>query len=367
MNLIIYYLQRVITMGLTVLNESSVWLVASFVIAGVLHAFLRPESFQKSLGNTSLSSLSKATISGMLIPVCSCGVIPLGLGLYYSGAYLGPTLAFMSATPIINPAAVILAYGLLGPKIATIYLFTGFLVPFIIGGMGNSFGGTEVEPPVLGIQKVKLITAETPGFRERLLEGLRWGFRDLGVQVSKYIIWGMLTAAIIITLVPTGFFQHFLGSRGFASIAAIAALGAIMYVCAVGHIPLAAALVASGASPGVAITFLMAGAATNVPELISIYNMIGRRAMLIYGLGLIGLSLAAGYATNQILLPGFRPFIDLSRNQAAIGWARLLVFGLPASVSYLCSFIIGLMFLYAYYPGLKIWFNRSFNSGNSNK
>jgi hypothetical protein len=64
--------------------------------------------FQRALGNKSVSALFKATVSGMLLPICSCGVIPLGLGLYYSGAYLGPVLAFMVATPIINPAAVIL-------------------------------------------------------------------------------------------------------------------------------------------------------------------------------------------------------------------------------------------------------------------
>ncbi|MDO7204721.1 permease [Paraclostridium bifermentans] len=50
----------------------------------------------------------------------------------------------------------------------------------------------------------------------------------------------------------------------------------MMYVCAVGHIPFIAALVASGASPGIAITFLIAGAATNLPELISMYKVIGR-------------------------------------------------------------------------------------------
>ncbi len=76
----------------------------------------------------------------MLLPICSCGVIPLGLSLYYSGAYLGPTLAFIASTPIINPIAVFLSYGLLGPKIATIYLVVGFTVPLIIGAIGNKLG-----------------------------------------------------------------------------------------------------------------------------------------------------------------------------------------------------------------------------------
>ncbi len=48
----------------------------------------------------------------MFLPICSCGVIPLGISMYYSGAYLGPVLAFMTSTPIINPIAVVLCLGL---------------------------------------------------------------------------------------------------------------------------------------------------------------------------------------------------------------------------------------------------------------
>ena len=43
----------------------------------------------------------------MFIPICSCGTIPLGISMYYSGAYLGPTLAFMTSTPMINPLAIV--------------------------------------------------------------------------------------------------------------------------------------------------------------------------------------------------------------------------------------------------------------------
>ena len=108
--------QKVILTALDILNGASVWLVISFVLAGLMHNLISPDRLQRMLGNRSISALIKATVSGMLLPICSCGVIPLGLGLYYSGAYLGPTLAFMTATPIINPAAVLLAYGFLGRR-----------------------------------------------------------------------------------------------------------------------------------------------------------------------------------------------------------------------------------------------------------
>ena len=96
------------------LRTSGPWLVISFTVCGVLYGVLRPEAFQRSFGNKKLSSIIKATISGMILPICSCGVLPITLGLYYSGAWLGPALAFLVAAPIINPAAIILSYALLG-------------------------------------------------------------------------------------------------------------------------------------------------------------------------------------------------------------------------------------------------------------
>ncbi len=80
----------------------------------------------------------------MLLPICSCGVIPIGISMYYSGAYLGPVLAFMTSTPIINPIAVVLSLGLLGPDITIIYVISGFVVPIIVGLLGNYLGKNEL-------------------------------------------------------------------------------------------------------------------------------------------------------------------------------------------------------------------------------
>ena len=92
----------------------------------------------------------------------------------------------------------------------------------------------------------------------------------------------MLIAGLIFNVVPQSFIQDYLGQPGFVSLLGITVIAALMYVCAVGHIPFIAALVASGAAPGVAITFLMAGAGTNIPELLTISKMIGKRAMIMY-------------------------------------------------------------------------------------
>ena len=337
------------------LNISSGWLILSFLLAGLLHNILSPDRLQGMLGNKRAPTLGKAIASGLLLPICSCGVIPLGLGLYYSGAYLGPVLAFMTACPIINPAAVIMAFGLLGPRLATCYLVTGLVSAFLIGLAGNALAGRELYAPGLEspVEHVVLEDARPAPLSGKLLSGLQWGFRDLGVQVSKYVVPGILLAGLITAVVPSSLIQHYLGNPGLISIGGIALIGAVMYVCAVGHIPFVAAMVASGAAPGVAITFLMTGAATNLPELLSIYKLIGKRAAITYNVGVVGMSLIAGYITNRLLMPGFTPYFSLSASRQAISVAGRLTLTSPAPVRYLCSLAVVCLCLYALWPGLK--------------
>ena len=109
------FILRILNSSWNMLNSSSGWMIFSFIVAGVLHEFLKPEKVQKTaIGSSRVSGVFWTTISGMFIPICSCGTIPLGISMYYSGAYLGPTLAFMTSTPMINPIALLLAFGLLG-------------------------------------------------------------------------------------------------------------------------------------------------------------------------------------------------------------------------------------------------------------
>ncbi len=344
-----------------ILGDVSPWLVFSFLLAGLSKQFLDPARFQKVLGNRGVPALIKATLSGMLLPICSCGVIPLGLGMYYTGAYLGPTLAFMVATPIINPAAVLLAYGLLGPQIATIYLLGGFLVPILIGMIANFFAGEEIHAPGMDrqLEQAGFAEEDTVSVGRKIIIGCNWGIFELGTMVGKYIVYGVLLAGILIVATPQHLIQGYLGNPGMISIFGTAVLGSLIYVCAVGHIPFVAALVATGAAPGVAITFLMTGAATNLPELISIYKMIGKRAVLLYSTLVVVSSMIIGWLANQYLLPDFVPYYNLGKSQATIGLANHLIVSVPVFVKISCSVIILLLFLRAYKPVATTFFCRA--------
>ena len=339
------------------LRTSGVWLILSFIVCGLLHGILKPEVLQKSLGNKKLSSILKATVSGMLLPMCSCGVLPLALGLYYSGAYLGPTLAFLVATPIINPAALILSFALLGPEISVIYLASGLVLPVIIGIVGNKFGGSIAQSPYTPSQEIMFTKGESRPLAAKLIGGLKWGFEDLAVQTCKFILVGVAFAALFLAVIPAPLFQSYLGSPGVISLIAVTLLGALMYVCATGHIPFIAAMLSAGAVPGTALAFLLAGVSTNLPEILSIWKLIGKRAVLIYTGMVVVFGLIIGYGVNLVLAENFIPQFDLSQSAQGIELAGYFNLQFPAELKTICAAAVVLIGLYGWGNVLRRTFN----------
>lgn len=244
------FFYSIIQSAWSMLNSSSTWVVFSFIVAGLLHEFIKPEQLQKTaIGSKKTSGVFWSTLSGMLLPICSCGTIPLGISMYYSGAYLGPTLAFMTSTPMINPLAILMSWGLLGKEITIIYVITGFIGPMIIGTVANHFAGDELH---IGLRykkygesevSVKLETDDEdesggmiqlefdePAFWEKIKSGLRWSATELAVTISKYSISGMLIAGFLFTIVPQSFIQDYLGQPGVISLFGISIVGTLMYV-----------------------------------------------------------------------------------------------------------------------------------------
>lgn len=289
--------------------ESAPWVLASLVFGGLIREFLPATRFQRLVNRPGLAGMGGAVMVGALLPICSCGVVPLAISLYRSGVRIGPVMAFTAATPIINPAAVILSFGLLGPQLTAAYIALGLMLPFLLGmaaerwaGTGRQFAGGAVAAPASAPPPARPV--------ERILRGLRWGVLDLGPTVGFYLAIGILLAGVVMVLAPVQALQPYLGSDSAASLLAAGGLGAVIYVCAVAHIPLVATLLAAGAAPGAAVVFLVTGTATNLPELIALCKTLGKRVIILYTTTLIALSFVAGLALNAWLLPGFEPVFD---------------------------------------------------------
>ena len=293
--------------------ESAPWVVLSLVVGGLVHEFVATSQLRRHLNRHGVTGLAGAVLLGAVLPICSCGVIPLAVSLYRSGIRTGTVMAFAAATPIINPAAVILAFALLGPKITAAYILLGLGLPFVLGMITERWG--DPAPSLLpeaedhtfvdtGVQRAQL------HWSKRVLRGVRWGIIDLGPSIGFYLVIGIFLAALLMTFVPQDWMTRFLGGNSLLGLIAVAVLGASIYVCAVANIPLAAALLAAGAGPGAAIVFLVTGTATNLPELLALYHTIGRRTVVIYTVTLITASFVAGMMVNAWLLPGFMVAVE---------------------------------------------------------
>ena len=342
----------------SLLKTISPWLSLSLLVAGVLRNVLKPDIWYKSLGNRKFSSLIKATISGALLPICNCGVVPLGMSLYYSGSYLGNVMAFMIATPVLNPAAMLICFSTLGPELTAMYVAAGLFAPIAAGMLANRFSGDEIIAPNVRAARQRPFIAlpapkeERPPFLIQVLLGLKWGISNLGKEIAMHIVPGALMASFILTIVPASFINNYLSRPDMISILGVAALSAVMYVCATGHIPFVAALVSAGAAPGVAITYLLAGTATNIPELMSITKMIGKRAVTIFCGTLLFFAVFWGYFTN-LVLPDFVPIFDVSVNQGKLDIAAKMHFDFPDWLQAASAVLIIVLFLWSQLPRLK--------------
>lgn len=315
------------TASLGIVLESGIWIIVSLFVAGLIHEFLDTSWVRDTLNRSGIRSVSGALVLGALLPICSCGVIPLAVGLYLSGVRLAAVMTFAAATPIINPAAVVLSYALLGPELTLAYVVFGLVAPVAVGYATERWGGRRLTPVASRLQsccsetasccadRAETPRAETAPLSRRLRNAMRWGFGEFGPTLGLYIGIGALLAGAVVTLVPTGWITGYLGgSASFIPLLFAALFGASIYVCAVAHIPVVAAFLAAGAGPGFGIVFLVTGAATNLPELFALQRTLGTRIVVIYVVGLIGLSLLAGWGVNLWLAPTFRPVMDPVRS-----------------------------------------------------
>ncbi len=350
-------LQSLVLAGLSILLDAGFWIIASLFAAGLIYEYLGTSRLSRFMRHQGPGSLAGALWVGALLPICSCGVIPLAIGLRLAGVRLAAVMTFAAATPIINPAAVLLSYALLGPQITLAYVVFGLTVPVLAGLVVERFG---TQPETAVATRLKSCcssnggcTGRTETRGQRFVRAVRWGFLELGPTLGLYLAVGIVLAALVITLAPSQWIPEHLGaSAPLASLLIVSLLGMVIYVCAVAHIPLVAALLVAGASPGVAIVFLVTGAVTNLPELIALQRILGRVTIAVYVSVLVVASVLAGWLLNLWLLPDFSPHLD---PLASMHWSDLagrVSFIIPQPIALASAVAVGMLCIW----GVARWF-----------
>ncbi len=301
-------------------EEAAPYLFLGFTIAGLLHVFVQDEQIMKYLGSSAgkVRSALNATLVGIPIPLCSCGVIPAALSLKKRGATKGATLSFLISTPETGVDSIAITYALLDP-IMTIFRPIATLITALSAGIAENYlGRKEIQEPERSAKK-DILVMQAPlscsdsscscgsdsvdlselSAKQRIMEGMRYAYVELLGDISKWLIVGIVFAGVISYMIPADLIHTYFGG-GILSMLAMLLVGIPLYICATASTPLAAALIAKGMSPGTAFVFLLAGPATNAATITMVTKFLGKRTAVLY-LGMIALcSMGFGFLLDYV-------------------------------------------------------------------
>ncbi|MBS2212305.1 permease [Carboxylicivirga mesophila] len=278
-----------------ILSEMSPYLLLGFLFAGLLYAFIPKQRIEKYFNGHPFKSSVLASLFGIPLPLCSCGVIPTGAAFYKNGASKGGTVSFLISTPQTGVDSILATFSLMGLPFAIIRPLAA-LVTGISGGLITSVI-TADEP---NTQAFHQSTSKHKTISQKFKAVFQYGFVEFIQDISKWLIIGLVLAAIISALIPNNFFE-LLNMPPVMQMLMILLVSVPLYICATGSIPLAAILILKGISPGAAFVLLMAGPATNAATITMIGKVMGKRSLLAYLGTIIFGALASGMLIDYVL------------------------------------------------------------------
>ena len=277
------------------LNEMSPYLLFGFLIAGILHEFVPRKIYSTKLAGNKFSSVLLAALFGIPLPLCSCGVIPTAASLRKAGASKGATVSFLISTPQTGVDSILATASLIGIPFAIIRPLVAFITAITGGCIVNRLSDDDA-----GSRSVNNEKATKKSFLQKYIGTLHYGFIEMIQDIGKWVIFGLIIAAIITIVVPDNFFTMF-NEYPLLNMIPILLLSIPMYLCATGSIPIAAALMLKGLSPGAALVLLMAGPATNMATILVINKVLGRKTLIIYLLTIIAGAMGFGLVIDYLL------------------------------------------------------------------
>lgn len=298
-------------------------LVPAFFIAGAIGVFVSQASVLKYFGAQARRVLSYgvASVSGTILAVCSCTVLPLFSGIYQRGAGIGPATAFLYSGPAINVLAIVYSARLLsldlgaGRAIGAIAfsIVIGLIMAFLFhkdekekmeqslvlgipeGGkkgyvllvyfaslIGILIFASQKRWMLTGISFLVLFTAlrlwyDKDEIKEWLLA--TWGFVKL---ITPWLLLGVFAAGMIKALIPESMIQQWLGGNSIRSNLIASVLGALMYFATLTEVPIIKAFLDMGMGRGPVLALLLAGPALSLPSMMVIVRVMGFKKGLTY-------------------------------------------------------------------------------------
>ncbi len=339
-------------------------LIPAFFIAGAITVFVSQASVLKYFGATAkkILSYSVASVSGTVLAVCSCTVLPLFAGIYSRGAGIGPATAFLYSGPAINVLAIVLTARILGWQLglaravgAVLFaILTGLLMAFFFrkddadrtAGQiylpdeeekGRTLlqealfmltmvlilifaafarpeaGSTGIWPAIfatkwyitLGLLIILALMLKSWFQKDERMEWVQstWGFMK---QIFPLLGAGVLVAGFMLgrpghsALIPEHYIQSLVGSNSLWSNLFASVSGALMYFATLTEVPILQGLIGAGMGKGPALSLLLAGPALSLPNMLVIGGVMGLKKTAAFCIIIVILSTIAGMCYGWI-------------------------------------------------------------------
>lgn len=339
-------------------------LVPAFFIAGAISVFVSQGAVLKHLGPQAKKSVAYpvAAVSGTLLAVCSCTVLPLFASIHRRGAGLGPATAFLYSGPAINVLAIILTARLLGAELglaravgAVVFaVVIGLLMQFVfrreeaersagaavvLPGDGSArtlwqdglvfaamlgilvfanwgrpaAGDTGIWAAIYsarwamaGVLGIGLVAGLSTWYRRDELVSwvdATWGFARL---ILPLLLAGVLLTGLLLGgpdgegLIPSVWVQQAVGGNSLAANLFASIAGGFMYFATLTEVPILAGLIGSGMGKGPALALLLAGPALSLPSMLVIRSVLGNKRTAVFVVLVVGLSTLAGLVYGSL-------------------------------------------------------------------
>jgi len=277
-------------------------LVVVIYAMGLLRALLSPERVRASVrGRPQWQARGLAITLGAVTPFCSCSSVPLFIGFVEAGIPLGVTFSFLIASPMINEVAVVILFGVLGWKLALLYVIAGLLVAW--------FGGIAMQAlhPERWVADYvwKIRVGETAALEpdRRLIARHRHAMTEVREILRRIWLWvlvGVGVGALFHGFVPASWVTENLGGEAWHTVPAAVLLGIPLYSNATGIIPVAEAMLGKGVAVGTTLALMMSVAALSLPEMLILRKVIHWRALAWFA-GILALAfILVGWGFNLI-------------------------------------------------------------------
>jgi uncharacterized membrane protein YraQ (UPF0718 family) len=322
-----------------VLAHTLFCLVPAFFIAGAMAALIPKDLLLPYLGKKSPKHVAYpiAVVTGLLLAVCSCTVLPLFAGIRKGGAGIGPAIAFLYTAPATNIVAVLYTGSLIGWDVALARIFLSILFAVVIGIIINSLfredpesnaadtfdksdtkydtrrlfyffsaligillAGTRISDPTLKYATVGVLIVITAAItkkfftKEEVNNWMResWGFAK---TIAPLLLAGVFVSGIVKVILPQEFVSKYVGSNSLSNMFIPVIFGVLVYFPTLVEVPMAKAFIDLGMAKGPLLAYLLSDPVLSLPSILVVSKIMGAKRTAVYVSLIIILTVSGGY------------------------------------------------------------------------